>query len=124
MSLDYFVIRNPRQVLKSINVLSVDSPEDPLLVEETEELVSGCWRQSRREQFSYETIERQGILSEIASLEHRLRIGKVVFPKFEIQTSRGRAEVRNASICGYPSSTHDHDVLEFSFFQSLQQGSF
>ena len=39
MSFNNFVIRNSSKILESINVLGVYPPEDPLLMQEAEELV-------------------------------------------------------------------------------------
>ena len=79
------VLGQPGQKLQGVDVLGVDSAQEPLLVQQAEELVGGGGGQGGREQLPDQTIERTGVFSEITSFKHCFRIWQIIFPQLEVQ---------------------------------------
>jgi len=84
VGLYYLLWRHSSKHFQGIYVLSVDPPQNTLLVKQTEKLVCCCGGESFREYLPDQPIERSWVLSEEAPIKDSLRVGKVVFSELEV----------------------------------------
>ena len=110
VGLNDLVVGNPGDALQAVNVLGVDPPQVALLVQQGQESVGEGRSQLLREDVSDQAVEGQRVLGEVGAVEHGLRIREVVLLEFEVQSSRGRSEIRDSSRGGDPGTAHDHHI--------------